>query len=220
MQFQSNFTRSFSNLLNTGATVIRESQETFQTASNILETLNSFAGQLNFQNDSSSILFQEINFHLQVEDIDSDQFQIQQTFQPDLEDTDGLADIQANPMDTPLQGATVSLPGDLLSELGSTQAVESLRVLNVLLQTDALFVTAQPDDGEGLSVGNLILAASLFSSESNSENRPLTVDGLAESQSVIVRFNLTEVCALAHLFSINSNMTPLILFFRVSSTSA
>ena len=38
-QFQSNFTRSFSNLLNAEATAVRESQETFEAASGILDTL-------------------------------------------------------------------------------------------------------------------------------------------------------------------------------------
>ena len=190
-------------MLNTGVTAIRESQETFQTASNILGTLNVFGGQLKLENDSSTniILFQEINFHLQVEDIESDRLEALQSFQPDLEETGGLADIQANPIDTPLQGATASLPGELLSILGSTQATETLRVVNVLLQNDALFVTAQPEDEEGLLVGNLIIAASLFDrGESDGENDPLTVNGLAESQSVLIRFNLTEVCAPNHTF--------------------
>ena len=191
-QFQSNFTRSFSNLLNIGRAVVRESQELFQTASNILDTLNVFGRRLRFENASSTnITLQEPNFQVQVQDVRPE---MQHTYSPDLASSGSLADIQDSPMDTPLEGATTSLTSELLHLLGSTHSTDTLRILNVLLQSDAFFVTAQPKEELGLVVGNLIIAASIFNRDSSIIKRQsLMVEDLAESQSVTIKFNFTKV---------------------------
>ena len=116
-QFQTNFTRSFSNLLNTDAAVIRESQLSFNTASNILNTLNAFGKRLSFENSSSrNTLLQETNFQLQVQDIPSNQLEMQHDFVP--VPTNVITDIDVNPQNIPIQQATISLPSDLLRQLG------------------------------------------------------------------------------------------------------
>lgn len=205
IQFQEKFTRSFSNLLNTDRQSIRESQITFQTASNILDTLNVFGRRLSIANTSSInavVVLEENNFQLQVEDIDSDEADTGHDFLPNL--TNSLPDIQANALDMPLQGATLSLPSDLLNHLGLIEGIESLRILNILLQTDVFFVTENTtvvEDEEDLTVGNLIITASVFGDDKFlTERQSVVVANLSESQSVRIRFNLTEVCvqSLSH----------------------
>ena len=192
-QFQSNFTRSFSNLLNAEATAVRESQETFEAASGILDTLVVFGERVEFENTSLKI--QEMNLHLQVEDIESDQFEMRQIFKPDLTNTSSLADIQANPMELPLQEADISLSNELLNQIGSTLSTETLRVFNVLMLSDVLFVTDPLEDDEGSMTGNLMISARIYDILYASKNASLTVDieDLPDSQAVLIRFNLTEV---------------------------
>lgn len=137
----------------------------------------------------------ENNFQLQVEDIDTVLPDVGHEFLPNL--THSLPDIQANALDMPLQGAILSLPSDLLSHINSTQGVEGLRVLNILLQTDVFFVTENATgigDEEDLTVGNLIITASVFGDDKSlTERQSLVVENLSESQSVKIRFNVTEV---------------------------
>ena len=186
-QFQSNFTRSFSNLLNTEATAVRESQESFQAASGILDTLAEFGRRAEFENTALNL--QENNLQLQIEDVESNRLQ---DFQPDLTNTSALEAIQDNPMEKPLQGADISLPSDLLAAANST---ETIRVLNVLLQNDVLFVTEPLEDDEQSMTGNLIITAGLYDREDDggSESQSVVIDNLPESQAVLIRFNVTEV---------------------------
>ena len=182
-QFQSNFTRSFSNLLNAEATAVRESQETFEAASGILDTLVVFGERVEFENTSLKI--QEMNLHLQVEDIESEMRQI---FKPDLTNTSSLADIQANPMELPLQEADISLPSELLNQIGSTLSTETLRVFNVLMLSDVLFVTDPLEDDEGSMTGNLMISARIYDILYASKNASLTVEieDLPDSQAVYI----------------------------------
>lgn len=154
-----------------------------------------FGRRLSIENTSSLnvVEVQENNFQLQVEDIDTDQADIGHDFLPNL--TNSLPDIQANALDMPLQGATLSLPSDLLNHLGLSQGVEGLRVLNILLQTDVFFVTENTtriEDDEDLTVGNLIITANVFTDDTDRQS--VVVANLSESQSVRIRFNITEVC--------------------------
>lgn len=179
-----------SNLLNTGTLAIWEGQATFQTASKILDTLNIFGRRLTFKNTSSpNTTLQENNIQLQVADIDSG---TRHDFMPNL--ANALVDIQANAPDMPLQGATIMLPIDLLTQLSSSQEAESLQVLNILWQTDAFFVmdnTTELGDEADVMVGNLIVTANIFDRGNTSQK--VTVTNLTESQSVVIKFNLTEV---------------------------
>ena len=188
-QFQSNFTRSFSNLLNTEAAAVRESQESFQATSGILDTLAEFGRRVEL-----SLNLQENNLQLQIEDVEPDQLEIRQSFQPDLTNTSALEAIQNNPMEMPLQGTDISLASDLLNQLAAANSTETIRVLNVLLQNNVLFVTDPLEDDEQLMTGNLIITASVYNRDGGgSESQSVVVDNLPESQAVLIRFNVTEV---------------------------
>ena len=118
-----------------------ESQE---PASNSLDTLNVFGRRLSFENASSTnITLQKPNFQVHVQDITPE---MQHTYSLNLASYGSLADIQDSPMDTPLEGATTSLTSELLHPLSSMHSTDILRIFNVLLQSDAFFVTAQPKD--------------------------------------------------------------------------
>lgn len=155
-----------------------------------------FGKRFTLDNTSSAnaVIVQD-NFQLQVEDIDSDEPDVGHDFLPNL--TDSLPDIQSKAFDMPLQGATLSLPSDLLDQLSSTQGVDSLRVLNALLQSDVFFVTENTTelrDEDDFIVGNLIVTASVFDDgEFLTDRQSVVVENLSEGRSVKIRFNLTEV---------------------------
>ena len=191
LQFQLNFTRSYSNLLNTGSAAIRESQREFLAASNILGTLRVFGKRLNFENSSTNASLEEKNIEIQVEDIGPSGFDSQQSFKPDLRERL----YEADPMDKPLDGAAVSLASELLSQLSSSYETEALRVFNVV-QESILFVTESLGDSAEEVAGNLVISARIFSSGGGGGRESLLVEDLPDNQAVIVSFNLTEVSQL------------------------
>ena len=181
-------------MLSTGTTAIEEGQEEFQAASNILDTLIVFGERLDLSSlgPNRTLLLKEDSFQIQVAEMETDKTENEdmQVFTPNL--TSSLPDIQSNAVEMPLQGATIILPSDLLDQLNVTQRDGRLRVLNAILQTDILFVVDRSTDlGQDLqnntiAVGNLIITASVIGAE--------TIEKLSDSQSIIIRFTLTEVC--------------------------
>ena len=190
VQFQSNFTRCYSNLLNTAPEAVRESQREFQAASNIINTLGVFGKRLTFENTSTNTSLEERNVQVLVEDIESEDLDFRHSFIPDLRES--LMDVEVDPTLMPLEGAHISLPSKLLGQLSSTHTTDSLRVLNVV-QNGVLFVTENSADNADEVVGNLVISASVFTGGGGKERDLLLVEDLPGNQAVIVQFYLTEV---------------------------
>ena len=142
----------------------------------------------------------EENAHISVEDVVSDGVSSPLSFSPDLADSQLVSDLLAEPTARPLEGAIISLPGKLLSQLSSTHEAETLRVVNTV-QNALLFVTeedSRKDDShreqqEDEVVGNLVVSAAVFTSAGGRGRESLLVGDLPDNQAVIVQFNVTQV---------------------------
>ena len=111
------------------------------------------------------------------------------TYSPDLSNLTEV--FQANVTQTPLQGASINIPGSVVEDLREQGMLvtDPLRVVNFAMLTDLLFVMNRSDteavlaQGE-LMVGNVIITVRLADTQE--------VTGLSEP--VEIRYILTEVC--------------------------
>lgn len=175
--------------MDTNFVSIADSQRQFQTASNLIDTLMTFGQRL----DMSKLglegvaLFEENSFQLQVQEMALST--AEQSFTPNL--SSSLVDFQSNAMELPLQGATITLPSELVDVLIPDNPDQVLRFLNIIMETDSFFVVdsttrlGQDIENNTIIVGNLIISASIIGVGK--------VENLTESQSVIIRYTQTEV---------------------------
>ena len=136
---------------------------------------------------SGNTSFQADSLQVQVEETGAERF-LGHTYSPDLINLTEV--FQANVTQTPLQGASISIPDSVVDDLRGQgmEVTDPLRVVNFVMLTDLLFVMNSSDvervliQGE-MMVGNLVITVRL------ADNQEVT--GLSEP--VEIRYLLTEV---------------------------
>ena len=168
-----------------------ESQVQFQSASTMLDSLETFGKRIDSAGLASdgAILFTESRIQFQVEEIATLTGAGKRSFEPNI--SSSAPEFQANATRTPLQGVTLNFPMELVDLLVDNTSNRTLRFLYTLMKTDTLFVInsttqlGQKLDDNELTVGNLIVAASVVGAAK--------VEGLTESQSISIIFTQTQV---------------------------
>ena len=171
-----------------------ESQLQFQSASTILDSLETFGQRIDSARLASdgAILFTESRFQFQVEEIAIQTGAEKHSFEPNI--SSSAPEFQANATRTPLEGVTLNFPMELVDLLIDNNSNQTLRFLYTIMKTDTLFVInsttqlGQKLDNNELTVGNLIIAASVVGAAK--------VEDLTESQSISINFTQTLVSPL------------------------
>ena len=151
----------------------------------LLETLPTFARRIEL--DENTAIFKEELLQIQIENTQPSLFD-GRTFNPDFSEQE--IQFQEDFEETPLMGARITLPENLLEELELRD--QDIRILNYALLSDALFVLDESTEqameisSKEVVLGNIIIAASL--------SAPVVVQNLEEP--IIIRFNITEVSQL------------------------
>ncbi len=156
--------------------------------SSLLDSLEQFTQRI-LLNSTDTFSVNEDNFQIVIQDQAMADF-AGLTYTPDVDPY--LQEFQQDATRTPVQGASISLPGDLESFLQNDRS--TLRVSTLAIFKDTLFVQNRTSElamdlaRGNRTLGNIIISASLPQFEK--------VDG----PTVVIRYTLTEVSDLVQLY--------------------